>query len=552
MKTYSELLEHLNATQKNKLGILYNDKPRIAANQLSDHIIGHDDYIRIPLTSNVKEEVSNHLEKHGYKLENYASGTALDKHGRRTTIGKVLTNPKTEAHPDLVKAYTNSSRVTGYNNDTHEIVFSRKPEHVAECSTNKGWKSCASLGTSGAPTRYGGGVAAKQIPNHISIGTHVAYLVKKGETNMNKAEARILLHPYHSYDQLNGQTEANPTHTVIMPEEKVYSKTGGKHYDFEKSVESFSRQNFPMKPGEMYKKDSKAYDDDRKYYRMNVEPESFRKIATSGSAHNTTISNALEEIHLPHQTITSLLNHDTKKLTDNQHYTYNSTIKNIARTQKLTDSHVEKLAQRGYVEHLAQNENLAAKHINMIINTPKQSWENDEDISERKLHMMRHTKINSDMANKIIESTPVEHITNYALKKNSAIIHHSANIHKLSNESVYKLASIHPKFVGSLIKNPHLRSEHIQSLLKHNNSDNYPLSENTTHQNHVNLILEHGDKLNAEHLEQIASHAIDHPVSLHDSRLYNKFSHHDVLHAVAGHPNVSSNTLSKINDYLNN
>ena len=157
------------------------------------------------------------------------------------------------------------------NLEKHDIILSRHPYHVAESSTNKPWKSCATLTASGRPCSYGGGAAAKKLPDEIKHGTHVAYLVPKlkpeekeddsfngAQSRIDNATARVLLKPHKS--EQSG-------HTILVPENKVYQKQKsgsyeGKNVGFLRSLEHFTNKHFKMKEGEVYKKNSHVYDDD--------------------------------------------------------------------------------------------------------------------------------------------------------------------------------------------------------------------------------------------------------------------------------------------------
>lgn len=387
MKTFKEYLkESLNIDQKGKLGIYYNNTPRPAAKELSKHVLPNDGggSINIPLSVDTKEDVKNHLEKHGFELSNYSEGKAKDKHGREVSIGSVLKSPKTAAPDTLVKGFENDDRNSKITKDTHHILFSNIPEHVGEVSTNKKWKSCAGLTPSGRFTPYGGGAAAKQIPNAIKAGSHVAYLMPKAKHDPNDAAARILLHPYHSYDK-NGVIE----HSVLMPERKVYSASGGKNSDFHNSLEKFAREKYPMKEGKIYQKDPSVYDDDGQMTRFNTSPNSVKKILTGGWKEGMTPKvkeSAMQAVQLPAASISAVLNHPR---TQENWEGVGEGHQAIAAHQKLSDAHVDKLLELGRGTHLAGNKKLTKTQVGKIANYRPERF-TGESYSE---------KLVSDMAN---------------------------------------------------------------------------------------------------------------------------------------------------------
>jgi hypothetical protein len=387
MKSFKEyLIDSLNDKQKEKLGIYYDNTPRPAAKELSKHVLPNDGggSINVPLSVDTKEDVKHHLEKHGFELSNYSEGKAKDKHGREVSIGSVLKSPKTAAPDTLVKGFENDDRNSKITKDTHHILFSNIPVHIGEVSTNKKWKSCAGLTPAGRFTPFGGGAAAKQIPDAIKAGSHVAYLMPKDKHDANDAAARILLHPYHSYDK-NGDID----HSVLMPERKVYSASGGKNSDFHNSLEKFAREKYPMKEGKIYIKDPSVYDDDGQRIRFNTSPNSVKKILTGGWKEGMTHAakeSAMQAVQLPAASITAVLNHPR---TQENWEGVGEGHQAIASHQKLSDAHVDKLLELGRGTHLAGNKKLTKTQVGKIANYRPERFAGESD-SEKEV---------SDMAN---------------------------------------------------------------------------------------------------------------------------------------------------------
>jgi hypothetical protein len=444
MKRFKQFIaEALNPDQKSKLGIYYNTAPSYAAKKISKDVIPSDaSSIKIPLTHDTKSAVEQHLSKHGFQLKNYASGTAVDKYGREVGVASVLKSPKTAAPENVVKGFENDARADKISPDTHHIVFSHDPEHVGECSTNKPWKSCASLTAKGNPTSYGSGVAAKKLKDAISAGSHVAYLMKHDQDDLNKAHARVLLHPYHAYDK-----DGNIEHSVLMPERKVYSKTGGKQSSFTSSVEDFARKKYPMKPGRIYQKDSSVYDDDQQRIRFDTSPESVKKIALSGlkdGVSNSHKDQALKEVQLPHQSITALLNHKTDDDTERNNLDYTHGL--IAEHQKLSDSHVSHLLKAGKISNLSRNVKLTKSQMNqMIYHKPT---DRSDTLSPTDAELAQKHE------NRAIDTAHRSLVRNNPQKLTSDHIHHI--IDRNNTETL-----------NDLVSHPNLTDEHVLKMVHH-------------------------------------------------------------------------------------
>lgn len=194
MKRYSELkriLEELTPEQK-KLVDSYV-KSGTKAPEISAHIM-HSDTIRIPLEEEEdrhKEpdpQVVKHLQSHGFTIpdfSHYKSGHAIDKHGRITSIGKVL--HKTSAPEEIKQKFTNDPERASSKNSNLEVAISYHPYHVAGMSTKRGWTSCMDM-DKGENRHY--------LKEDIKHGTHVAYLVNKEDKDIKNPIARIALKPF--------------------------------------------------------------------------------------------------------------------------------------------------------------------------------------------------------------------------------------------------------------------------------------------------------------------------------------------------------------------
>jgi hypothetical protein len=261
--------------------------------------------------------LADHLSESGYKIHDLDKGLAVrtkipeGSKPRPIGIGKVLAATKGKGmwtHYDAEKAFQTHSIIAPHINRGLEIMITRSPYHVAEQSTNKGWRSCLALGT--CPEEHHGfigddeigdhkkierarqqamrlgranqarGENAHKVPGDILGGTHMAYLIKKGDHDLKNPLARISLKPYHSAD-INDkvreyQTKLDPTHprnyptriTIddvpwhdLKPDHTILRRVGQVYKRqefpgssnplinrFEEHVDNLMKEHFPMKP----------------------------------------------------------------------------------------------------------------------------------------------------------------------------------------------------------------------------------------------------------------------------------------------------------------
>lgn len=242
---YDLILEELSDSQKSKVDKWV--KPGRRTIDISSHVFpaGHE-RVTIPVQDPkdrsvpAPEHIANHLKEHGYEVHDYLNGRAKDKHGREVKLGKALRQTKAPAeYIDHFNAdpKRNAARLHG---DLH-VVVSRHPYDVAGMSTNRGWTSCMDMDGCHDEQRH--------LKHDVHEGTHVAYLVRKGDHNIENPVARIALKPHTSLDG---------THTVLRPEDRTY---GGAASSFGHTVNKWATENFPLNKGHVYTKNTKIYDD---------------------------------------------------------------------------------------------------------------------------------------------------------------------------------------------------------------------------------------------------------------------------------------------------
>ena len=304
--------------------------------EFSDHVFGgpssglgrHDDHdVKIiPFDTSEYEKppeiLMSHLKTHGYEIHDWknrlaiASNVAKGAKARPIRIRKVLANTGhlyTDDYYAAIRALDHHDNVAPHLEKGLEIMITRHPYHVAEQSTNKGWRSCMALGVCPDEDRgfigdmenseairsnergmeqarrlgranQAPGENAHKVPDDVLGGTHMAYLIQKGDHILKGPLARISLKPYHSRNilaNINNWFSDNKSNYLIpgtinayrepprkaMPWSKIKQNVktilrplgitykvhefGGQNpliAKFEDAVNEFTKTHFPMNP----------------------------------------------------------------------------------------------------------------------------------------------------------------------------------------------------------------------------------------------------------------------------------------------------------------
>ncbi len=152
----------------------------------------------------VPPAIDNFLHSVGWEVTDYNLGLAREvSSGRAMKIGKIINK---EGDRDLLKIYTEDpGRLKPRE---WEIVVSRHPYDLAGMSTGRGWVSCMELGVKDRGELY--------IPKDIKAGSIIAYLVKKGDRNIENPAARVLIKPYLSTE--------DPDEVILVADRTVYGQ----------------------------------------------------------------------------------------------------------------------------------------------------------------------------------------------------------------------------------------------------------------------------------------------------------------------------------------
>lgn len=139
-----------------------------------------------------------HLRKHGYNIHDFNKGLCkksfIDKNGNGKdmiiSIGKVL--DRTNASHEIKKDYANSRLAV---NGNCQLVISRDKYDIAGMSTNRKWESCMTLPNDSFGKK---GSKNKHIVYDLDNHTLVAYLIKKGDNEIENPLGRVLIKKYTS------------------------------------------------------------------------------------------------------------------------------------------------------------------------------------------------------------------------------------------------------------------------------------------------------------------------------------------------------------------
>lgn len=222
------------------------------------------------------------------KIIDYNNNKALDKHGRETSVGKLLqiaTKQPGIPHnlPDL---YASDPVRNSISPNDKIVVISRHPIDVASMSTGSHWASCMTI--EHVPyipvTKFGkeylAGVKieedtlAEKLVDDIKQGTIVAYLIDVNDKTIVHPHARIVIKPFFNiYDRDD---------IILLPEKKHY---GSYAPGFRETVDKWIDKKFTAK-GRVYIKNPDLYNDDNEEIRVinqeevDVTAEGFEKLIT--------------------------------------------------------------------------------------------------------------------------------------------------------------------------------------------------------------------------------------------------------------------------------
>jgi hypothetical protein len=417
-------------------------------------------------------DVKAHLEKHGYKITDYKGNKAVEpKYGREIRIGKALA--ATGASKELVSTFNNDPKRAASNSGKLGVVISRHPHDVAGMSTDRGWRSCMSMSTTGAKKGIGAGSNSHYLKHDVQQGTHVAYLVHEHDKEAKQPLARIALKPFQSEDKKD---------TILRPEESQY---GTSDHAFGHTVKKWAETNFPVKDDKIYRKNKKLYNDDQKD--VIASPNASLK-----SKDPNTRAAAFDNSNVSHEHITKGLNDEQAQvqLAAIQHP--NATAEHITKALGIdhigiraaaiqhpnaTAEHITHVLHNDgddYVRKAAlKNKNVTAEHLTHVLNN---KWGEDRNV---RIAALQHPNLPAKEITKVLNGTSSpekvfaisnpnatpEHINKALDANNHSDIRQYAieNSHvKLSPEHITKaLNDVDPRVRAAAVRRPEATAEHI-------------------------------------------------------------------------------------------
>lgn len=486
-------------------------RPTPNAMKLSGHIMG--DTIEMPMMSTTMQNIHEHLQKHGYTMhygKKEAYKKRINNRGEEqtitTSIGKALS--QTKAPKSLLDSFNNDNHQEAHNlSQTHKVIISRIPHHIAACSTNTPWNSCATLNSWGGPsanTSNGWGdddeadpkdnadLAAAHLPNDIKEGTHVAYMVpnenKPHDELIRQATGRLLVKPYTSQ---NG-------HTVLRSETKGYTaghQAGAQvPQGFKDTVNNFTDTHFPLHTNTIYHKNPKLYDDDKikTIAKLDINKPFFNWHTLNSDTKKLAVKNADISPEDIDRTISDIKAGNTTPISDIKDW--------LPHARNFTDAHMRQYAHPEilYGLHHSTHKKLIEK-----IKTPNEFNTivkyNSEYPREHLPPDIDHALINHPLFNDTHMEQMVngEHIKNAEYGRRIILRHEKLKGALLDN--VINKAKTDDRFTD-VYQNPNLTTDHINTII-----DNLPkTSHNPEHDYSIfNFFNTHGRNFNAEQIHKV-------------------------------------------------
>jgi hypothetical protein len=213
------------------------------------------------------QAVTGFLTHHGYEFtdEDYKNGVAHatkvvgdPERGIPFTTKKVTHKisgllDKHDASDEIKKNFVNDPYRIGAKTKQFDLIITANHKDIYGGSTGRGWTSCADKRPRphDHPLGFydGKGPAAQCIPEEINNLTHMVYLVPHGADLDTSAIGRA------SYKMHEGVLTG---HKTVLPEPVEY---GTPPKEFKPAADKVMAMLFPKKPGEIYQKNDKVYND---------------------------------------------------------------------------------------------------------------------------------------------------------------------------------------------------------------------------------------------------------------------------------------------------
>ncbi len=542
--------------------------------ELSKHVIPEgQDSIEIPAQNRIVNDIHDHLKQHGYHEVDYANKTAYKtvtlQSGTTKKVGKSIGSilQATKAPQDLINRFANDNHKESANfSKNYKVIISRNPHHIAECSTNKPWSSCASLTNDGVPSWNNPELAGHRLPEEISQGSHVAYLVKNEDKShqelIDNATARTLLKPFTSSDG----------HKVLVPEKKSYIE-GYKDgitapSGFRETLTNFTDKHFPLQGNTVYTKNLGIYDDDGILKKLNIT--SLDK-PISEDIHPELIRSAMASSNISKEDIHHFIN-NVSDTHPNKHL-----LNHIMLAKNFDKDHIDDFINGGKIAKLSGNglvnlteKPMSAENIHGVIKNLNE--DNTGFYADRiGIRLMRQKTINDSHIDAMIDLAKDKHSSVYPIvqgitegdDKNILKPKHIDKLLELNDESInYNLAhsdNINAKHIDTLLTtndksldeilstNKNLTPNHISTLLNRHIEKYNP--HNFANKRILNNLINRPD-LNTKHIQTILdTKTPDHILNLVNNPHLTDDNISDIIDQKNSHANVELSANRVLNSH---
>ena len=526
--------EELTDTQKSgfsdyaysKFGIIIPKfGPSKKAFELSQHIMPEGtDSIKIPVMNPTMQEIHDHLTSNGFSGMDYGNQKAFkdvklnDGSTKRTEIkiGKALS--QIGASKSLIGKFANDNhKESAELPDKYSIIFSRNPHHIAECSTDKPWRSCARLDDNGNPDNSDKELAAAKLPHDIKNGTHVAYLVPNMTHPDNKIKyPHIADNPSHQ-DLINDavarilvkrHTSTRYGDDILIPESKVYSNMDNTPSGFFDSVKHFTDKHFTPENNVVYQKHTDLYNDDGNFTHFHLN-------LSKPIEGNYIIGDNLykKQTHIKSDDITNFIN----TVKDNPDHSNYDMMNDLPKLPNFSSEHIDHYANNwdkfpdSVKAHITEKK-LTKNQFNTIFEKVKSKLNDNEYYNNKMMFALEQSPHSSSSHIKDLLSASYTHSPSYAHQ-------HLLTSHKLKGKDLANVIDLYKNkmnnsYIAKIKFNPNLEENHIDNLLSNKIHDSglseIPAMKNTSN---IDKILDnlHSGKYHPDNTQLIYNTLIEHP-----------------------------------------
>ena len=453
MKKFLQFIkEELSPTEKQKVDSW--EKPDSDVLAHTDHYFGEGNHVKTyPLEGTQDKSETHKATEHHLGItispDDYKQGVAEDKYGRKAKIGGLLT--RTKASQELINNFANDTTRQGKAYSGLTVHISRHPHDIAgQTSGNQSWaqESCKNF-NSGSHKDY--------LRAEVANGTVVGYL----KDHTGKEIARTTFQPH-----INNEGDVAYA---------VNSHYGIRHQGFMDEMGKVATQlSGEHKGGSiLHRIHDEVYNDNKPHTILHpaISSKQLTDVLNSGASYHIKVS-ALNHPKITNKHINDILSSDKNGVLSSH------VIRNLARDNKLTQSHIE----------MAMN----SKHPQVtteLLSTPNA-------LSEKQVSHLYDKHINNDL----VRQYALNH-DNFPKDRIDSVIDNPRKPEDL--EEIATNRNLTPKHIDKLLSSNNIRARTVaashsnassDNLFKAINGDNYTTAETAIHNRnitpeHINHVL---------------------------------------------------------------